>query len=46
MRSLDQLAVTFTNQERYFVSESTAYRVLKAHAAEEMATVEGWKPGL
>ena len=26
-----ELAVTFTDQERYFVSESTVYRVLKAH---------------
>ena len=26
-----ELAVTFTNQERYFVSESSVYRVLKAH---------------
>ncbi len=25
-----ELAVTFTDQERYFVSESTVYRVLKA----------------
>ena len=25
------LAVTFTDQERYFVSESTVYRTLKAH---------------
>jgi len=26
-----ELAVTFTDQERYFVSESTVYRTLKAH---------------
>lgn len=26
-----ELAVTFTDQERYFVSESTVYRMLKAH---------------
>ena len=26
-----ELAVTFTDRERYFVSESTVYRVLKAH---------------
>ena len=26
-----ELAVTFADQERYFVSESTEYRVLKAH---------------
>jgi transposase-like protein len=26
-----ELAVTFTDQERYFVSETTVYRVLKAH---------------
>ena len=26
-----ELAVTFTDQEHYFVSESTVYRVLKAH---------------
>lgn len=26
-----ELAVRFTDQERYFVSESTVYRVLKAH---------------
>ena len=26
-----ELAVTFTERERYFVSESTVYRVLKAH---------------
>jgi len=26
-----ELAVTFTDQERYFVSESTVHRVLKAH---------------
>ena len=26
-----ELAVTFTDQERYFVSESTIYRTLKAH---------------
>ena len=26
-----ELAVTFTDQERYFVSESKVYRVLKAH---------------
>jgi transposase InsO family protein len=26
-----ELAVTFTDQERYFVPESTVYRVLKAH---------------
>lgn len=26
-----ELAVTFTDQERYFVSEFTVYRVLKAH---------------
>ena len=26
-----ELAVMFTDQERYFVSESTVYRVLKAH---------------
>ncbi len=26
-----ELAVTFTDQERYFISESTVYRVLKAH---------------
>ena len=27
-----ELAVTFTDQERYFISESTVYRVLKAQA--------------
>jgi len=26
-----ELAVTFTDQDRYFVSESTVYRTLKAH---------------
>ncbi len=26
-----ELAVTFTDQERYFVSESTVYHVLNAH---------------
>ena len=26
-----ELAVTFTDQEHYFISESTVYRVLKAH---------------
>ncbi len=26
-----ELAFTFTDQERYFVSESTVYRTLKAH---------------
>ena len=26
-----ELAVTFTDQERYFISESTVHRVLKAH---------------
>ena len=30
-RSPRELAVTFTDQERYFVSESTVYRTLKAH---------------
>jgi len=29
--SLRELAVTFTDRERYFVSESTVYRTLKAH---------------
>ncbi len=29
--SLRELAVTFMDQDRYFVSESTVYRVLKAH---------------
>ena len=29
--SLRELAVTFTDQESYFVSETSVYRVLKAH---------------
>ena len=29
--SLRELAVTFTDQERYFVSESSVYRTLKSH---------------
>ena len=29
-----ELAVTFTDQERYFVSESTVYRTLKAHGLD------------
>ena len=31
-----ELAITFTDQEGYFVSESTVYRVLKAHECQEL----------